>query len=48
VASFLVVAVLWDPRVHVGALDSSNVTTIIERVVNEKFSFGPILRVLYV
>jgi len=48
VALFLAVAVLRNPRIYVGALNSSDVTTVAERVVNEKFCFGPILRVPYV
>jgi len=48
VALFPAIVALWDPRVHVGASDSGDATTVIKGVVNEKFCFGPILRVLYI
>jgi len=48
VASFLAIVALWDPRVHVGASDGSNVAAEVEGVVNEKFSFEPILWVPYI
>jgi len=39
---------LWDARVHVGASNGSNIAPIIERVVDEEFCFGPVLRVPYI
>jgi len=47
VAPFPAVVVLWNSRVHVSTSDGGNVITVIERVINEKFCFGSILRVPY-
>jgi len=42
------VVALWNARVHVGTSNGGNIVAVVERMINKEFSFGPILRVLYI
>ena len=48
VSLFPTVAILRYSRVHIGTSNGGNIVAVVERMINKEFSFGPILRVLYI